>query len=331
VTAPWPRVTAGYAGSVEDAVFFDLDDDGAVDVVSACEGDVQDMYVHWAPVDPASYLQSASWSTEVIPASENTRRWMFANPAQIDGSGGVDLIAGAKDEAAAIGWFEAPANPRILADWTWHQVYPATWIMTLVDHDMDGDGDLDMVTTDRKGDARGVLWLENPGHDLLPGASWPLHRVSDTSAQVMFMVLADLDQDGLLDIVSAVSDSYLLYFRRLSASPDDWSPTEILQPANTGTGKGVAVFDVDLDGQQDVVFSCEGADNARGVMWLSYIDAPTDSVWEAHDISGLPGVKFDRIETADLDADGDLDVITTEESDLLGVIWYENPTREPCP
>ena len=29
----------------------------------------------------------------------------------------------------------------------------------------------------------------------------------------------------------------------------------------------------------------------------------------------------------DLDADGDRDVVTCEERDNLGVIWYENPSR----
>jgi hypothetical protein len=31
----------------------------------------------------------------------------------------------------------------------------------------------------------------------------------------------------------------------------------------------------------------------------------------------------------DLDNDGDLDVITTEEVKNLGVIWYENPSQKP--
>ena len=51
--------------------------------------------------------------------------------------------------------------------------------------------------------------------------------------------------------------------------------------------------------------------------------------WEGHEISGRKGVKFDRLELVDLDADGDLDVLTCEERDNLGVIWYENPTRTP--
>lgn len=37
-------------------------------------------------------------------------------------------------------------------------------------------------------------------------------------------------------------------------------------------------------------------------------------------------VKFDRIVLIDLDDDGDLDVLTCEERQNLGIIWYENPS-----
>lgn len=39
------------------------------------------------------------------------------------------------------------------------------------------------------------------------------------------------------------------------------------------------------------------------------------------------GEKFDRIELLDLDGDGDPDLLTCEERENLGVIWYENPSR----
>jgi hypothetical protein len=96
-------------------------------------------------------------------------------------------------------------------------------------------------------------------------------------------------------------------------------------PDNCGTGKGIAVADVNLDGNTDIVFTCENAiGDKSGVRWLSL--GPGGN-WDDHEISGPEGIKFDRIELLDLDQDGDLDVITCEERANLGVIWYENPTR----
>jgi hypothetical protein len=64
---------------------------------------------------------------------------------------------------------------------------------------------------------------------------------------------------------------------------------------------------------------------------MEYNNSPKDGRWTDHEISGPLGSKFDRIELIDLDGDGDLDAMTTEEnfgpeSLGLGAIWYENPT-----
>jgi hypothetical protein len=52
------------------------------------------------------------------------------------------------------------------------------------------------------------------------------------------------------------------------------------------------------------------------------------------DLSGPDGIKFDLNLLLDIDADGDIDVVNSEENDNardgkagLGVVWYENPTR----
>src|SRR5687767_2485008 len=47
----WPAVTVGEVASPEDAVFGDLDGDGALDVISSCEGSTKSLFVHWAPAN----------------------------------------------------------------------------------------------------------------------------------------------------------------------------------------------------------------------------------------------------------------------------------------
>jgi len=327
----WPAVTVGQTPNVEDAVFVDLDNDGSVDVVSSCEGETKKLLVNWAPADANDYLDPDRWYTEVIPVSDGLIRWYFCRAMQVDGINGIDIIAGTKDTIGEVGWFEAPANPRSLADFHYHKICDARWIMSLITCDMDGDGDLDVVVTDRKVPAtQGCRWLENPG----PGPNlylpWTNHFIANTEQEPKFMKIADLDQDGLDDAIVAI-DPGVLYFRRLNPNGLLWQRHDINHTINTGVTKGVAVGDIDKDGRQDIVFTCTSADGKYGAGWLSYPNDVNDQTWIHHDISGDElGIKYDRIELLDLDGDGDLDVLTCEEDEYsgstgLGVIWYENP------
>ncbi len=325
----WPAVTVGEVRSPEDAVFVDLDGDGAYDVVSSCEGRTRTLFVHWAPAarDRRAWLDPARWRTAAFPTSVQRTSWMFCLPLEIDGQNGLDLVAGSKAGGAEIGWLQAPKNARDLDQWRWRRLYQAGWIMSLMAQDMDGDGDLDIVASDRKGANRGCLWLENPGAKRA-AETWPEHRIGGDGKQVMFLDLSDLDGDGLGDVLTAVSGGDILYLRRLAADGRRWETHAIAQPANTGTGKSVRAGDIDLDGKSDLVLSCEKADDAKsGVVWMSYRNDPTDRDWTRHEISGPEGVKFDLLQLLDLDGDGDLDVMTCEERRNLGVIWYENPAR----
>ena len=160
----WPAVTVGKTPNVEDTVFVDLDADGSADVVSCCEGKTQTMFVHWAPNQKENLLDPNTWSQAILPASEKRMRWMFAWPMQVDGKRGIDLVAGGKNEGCELGWFQAPADPRKLADYAWHPITPAGWIMSIWKRDMDADGDLDLVISDR-------YW--RPGRLPLARKSWP--------------------------------------------------------------------------------------------------------------------------------------------------------------
>jgi hypothetical protein len=323
----WPMATVGQVASPEDAVLADLDNDGAMDVISSCEGSTRTIYVHWAPQDTGRYLDVGAWQTEPLPVAAGLTQWMFTSPADLNNDGTLDLAAGAKMENAQVGWFESPARPSRLAEWQWHPLRSCRWIMSLRYADMDADGDLDLLFSDRKGPRRGIYWLENPGLADANINGWWEHLIGGEDREVMFLTTADLDQDGLDDVLAATRSHEIVYCRRLSSSGRQWSTYPIDMPEKTGTAKGIAVGDIDLDGQPDLAFTCENAGGVRGVMWMSYRNEPTENLWYAGDISGLKGAKFDLVRLVDLDKDGDLDLLTCEEGENLGVIWYENPVR----
>lgn len=327
----WPAVTVGKVGSPEDAVFVDVDGDGAVDVVSCCEGGTKSVFVHWAPKDKADYLNDKSWKTEAIPAVKGVAMWMFCLPIQVDGKHGIDLVIGGKGDGAKIGWLEAPAKPRDLSEWKWHPLYDAGWIMSLVSADIDGDGDQDILTSDRRGKNRGCLWLENPGPGEAQTQPWKSHIIGATRDEVMFLDLADLDGDGKLDVLVPTFNQKLHFLRHKADKPPTWESIALPFPDRVGSGKAVRVADLDGDGKSDVIITGgDGGGPNSGVVWMTSKKAATEGDWQTHDISGpvMPkGMKPDLIQLLDLDGDGDLDVITSEERSGLGVIWFENPTK----
>ena len=316
----WPQVTVGKVRSPEDAVFADLDGDLAFDVVSSCEGDQRALFVHWAPKDFDRYFDPAAWVTGMIPASQNRMMWMFAVPMQVDGKYGPDLVAGGKGPNAEIGWMEAPAQPRDLAAWRWHPLRKVGWIMSILTLDMDADGDVDILFSDRRGERSGIYWLENPGRAAPADQPWTEHTIGAVGREVMFLDVADFDGDGQRDVIASVKPRDIQIHRRLARDGRQWASQTITFPATVGTAKAVRVADVNNDGRVDLVYSAEQATGElRGVAWMNVTDRTL------HDISGAPGTKYDLMELYDFDADGDLDILTTEEVDGLGVIWYENP------
>jgi len=307
--APWPFATVGKAPSVEDAVFADLDADGHLDVVSCCEGKTKTVFVHWGP----------NWqTTQVFPQLKGQQAWMFALPLQRP-DGGCDLVVSSKGSNACIGLLSAAEKPRDLSSWTFRRLVDATWVMSLRSVDVDRDGDLDVVASNRKSKTARVLWLENR-----PDASWPEHTVGSVGRENMFLDVADMNGDGRVDFLVPRKPHEIALLTQPADPRAVWAESVIALPtSNHGRAKAVAAGDLDGDQRPELVLTCESANGPKIGCFFAKQNA--DQGWSFHDISGAPGTKFDRIELLDLDADGDLDVLTCEERDGLGVIWYENP------
>jgi len=329
VKEPWPRVTVGSAPDVEDAVFCDVDGDGAADVVSCTEGSTRQVFIHWAPREASKYLDAAAWTTMPVAAGRG-RQWMFC---QLLAAGGQRALAcGAKGPGAEIGLFMIPQDPRRPDAWSWRPLRPAGWIMSLEIIDMDGDSRPDVLYSDRKGTRQGAGWLRNPG--AIEGA-WEDVTIDNSLAgpggagTYMFLDYGDLDGDGLRDVVVAVKPATLLWCRRLDAGGRRWKPVRIPWPARAGTPKAAAVGDLDGDGRPDLVLTCEDAGGKEGVVWMGADRNAEDAAWQTRVLSGKGGAKYDLVRLLDLDGDGDLDALTCEERAYNAVLWHENPARNP--
>jgi VCBS repeat protein len=332
VAEPWPTVTvATHLHGVEDAIFADVDADGNLDVVSACE--CRRVVVHFAPDDP-----SAAWTSVDLTPARNLQRWIKVAVADIDRDGRLDIIGGGKANPATVGWFRAPEDPHDGSAWTYTPMSEVGWTMSLTSRDVEGDGDHDVVLSDkipiRRPDGtivyelRGSRWLENTEH----GTAWHHHPIGFGRGEHKFLQIADFDGDGRDDVLDGASGPAYnrTFFRRNLGQWGPWEEIPIPQPAGVGWYQDVKTADLDLDGDPDLVFSYSHAEaELSGVVWLAAAD---DGTWQRGEISGPPGTKYDNVELEDVDGDGDLDVITSEQIDQLGVIWYENPAcSEVCP
>ena len=244
------------------------------------------------------------WVTEPVPGTEGVQ-WMFALPTQ------GELVLGAKGPGATI---------SRLAGGVLQPLRPAGWIMSLVAWDVDGDGDQDVIFSDRKGPRSEVGWLERPSD---PAGEWPCHTIGASGAEVMFLsvapgrVVAPLRGGRLVELCA--TDDVRAPWRE---APLPW-PGQVAG-APTGAPKAARLGDLDGDGDLDLALTAGLANGERtGVFGLRR--GPEG--WSPFPIGGAAGSKFDRIELLDLDGDGDLDLLTTEERDGLGVVWYENPAR----
>jgi hypothetical protein len=322
---PWPQVTVGAVRSAEDALFADLDGNGRLEAVSLTEGKTRTVFWHRFTGGTDDLLNPDRWQTSAFPATEGTQMWMQALTMNVDGQFGDDLILASKSQGATVGWLQAPESPDDLAAWKYHKLRDAGWIMSLTLQDMDADGDADLLFTDRKGSRNGIFWLANPGTQAARDqATWKENVIGAQGREVMFADIADMNGDGLLDVVAAVKPVDVMIFLR--QSDGTWKEQSIHLPAeNLGDAKAVKATDANGDGLTDLFFTCENAKSAKeGIVWL---EQQKDAAWKQHTLGGPTGLKYDLMQLLDLDNDGDLDVITCEERDQLGVVWYENPFR----
>ncbi len=287
------------------AAVYDFDNDGALDIVgTGGKGPETNNAFAWARNDGAGnftlYENIDNGNGSFLQGTTVNR---FAQ------GGPLEVILSWQNGATGTQSLTVPNDPTT-GQWTWRQISPVSQGEGLDSDDMDRDGDQDII--------QGTKWLRND-----PGGwtSFTLHN--PTTGDPDRVHLVDMDQDGDLDAVVGYGhdpNGKLAWYERPPEITGLWTEHLI---ANLVNPQSVDVADLDRDGDLDIVvgehnlnspadsrlFIYENGDG-RGGSWTEHMIHEGD---EHHDGTQL----------VDIDADGDLDIISTGWVQNL-VLVYEN-------
>ncbi|MGI4874678.1 MAG: FG-GAP-like repeat-containing protein [Janthinobacterium lividum] len=167
--------------------------------------------------------------------------------------------------------------------------------------DIDGDGDLDLLTKqdDHSGNKSDeVLVYVNDGRgNFHPGPTVP------TTARAITIALADLDGDGDLDLLA---ESTYALFVRLNTGDGTFSPDASRDLKSTELMNSVTLGDVDGDGDLDLLVDYD----YQGISVR--LNDGRGAFSSRHSLVGRKRIgSSSRIALGDLDGDGDLDFVNS--------------------
>jgi len=164
--------------------------------------------------------------------------------------------------------------------------------------DMDGDGDMDIVSASFNDDT--IAWYENDG----AADTWIAADIAVSANGAQDVHVADMDGDGDLDIVSAsVYDDTIAWYANDGTADPSWTAADITVSADGA--RSVFVADMDGDGDLDIVSASSFDDT---IAWYEN-DGAAEPTWTAVDIATSADGAY-NVFVADMDDDGDLDIVS---------------------
>ena len=177
--------------------------------------------------------------------------------------------------------------------------------------DFDHDGDLDFVLGGRAVQPPRLYWYEFQGAD-----RWVRHMVGTNYLSDVGLAPLDVDRDGWIDLVCSG-----VWFRNPGNPREREFQRIVFAPESTGA-HDVLVADMNKDGKPDVLLMGDQTTKLNSLCWFGIPADPTalrraGQNWQHHLIGPAVHGAIMPNGAADLDGDGDLDVIRAD-------TWFEN-------
>jgi hypothetical protein len=281
----------------------DIDGDNDLDVLSASF--IDDKVAWYENTDGAGsfgsqqVISTAGWAPNAVHA------------ADFDGDGDLDVVATARNDDE-VAWFE---NTDGSGSFGSRNVFTtsADWVSDVDAADVDGDGDLDVVSSSELDDT--IAWYENTDGN---GSFGALQTISSSANSAEDVEVADIDGDGAVDLLSASDFDNKIAWYRNDGTTTFWDQ-QVLSPT-TLRPQAVHAADLDGDGDNDVLSVSE---NDNKVAWYENTDGA--GTFETQFVVDALVDDPTSISAADIDGDGDLDILVSSDGDDT-VGWYENTT-----
>jgi hypothetical protein len=188
----------------------DIDGDGDLDVVEAAQDGNK---IWWFENDgtPETNDDDDYWTSTKIKGGFSAAYDVAA--ADIDKDGDMDVV-GAAYTGDKVSWFENDGSP-LGANWDTHEIGTPNGPLSLVTVDFDYDGDIDVLSVAAVGDK--IKLFINDG---TPDAGWTTMNVATSIDKPENIFVADIDQDGYLDVVAAISNDDEIAWYDTAAIPE---------------------------------------------------------------------------------------------------------------
>ena len=248
----------------------------------------------------------------------------------IDGDGAQDVLAlsndvqliSSKDSIdSSVTWYRNEDHLGRFVEQSTFDVLTAR----LVTGDADGDGDLDILASTSRENT--VSWYENS--DGLGLFAEP-HIIVQATASAASVLMGDLDGDGDLDLVSA-SQTDIAWFENRDGASAYAKPQQIFDGKLIGSNdtqpRPAVLADVDGDDDLDVIsmVNSDPVDGSNFAVWFENTNGMGD--FGEKQVIGKIDTHAEQMLAADLDNDGDLDVLFSSPAGALPhsrVGWFEN-------